>query len=47
MNIRQSEIPALETVGELRVIEAEQVHHCRMEIVDVDFVLGRIKTKIV
>ena len=40
MHVRQSVIAALEAVGELRVIEAQEVQDGRLQVVDVDFVLG-------
>ena len=41
MHIGQPEVAALEAVGQLRVIEAEQVQNRRVQVVDVDRVLGR------
>ena len=38
MDIREAEVAALETIGQLLVIEAEQVHDRRLQVVDVDFV---------
>ena len=41
VHIRQPEIAALEAIGQLRVVEAEQVQNGGVQIVDVDFVLRR------
>ena len=35
--VGESEIPALETVGETLVIESEQVHESGLKIVDMNF----------
>ena len=45
--IREPEIAAGVAVGELLVIETEQREDRRMQVVDVDFVLGRGKTKFI
>src|SRR5262245_19709592 len=45
-HIRQSKITSLETEREFRVIEAEQVQDCRVQIVDVDFVFDHVETEI-
>ena len=47
MHIGESEIPALETVGETLVIESEQVHEGGLEIVDVNFVFSDPKSQFV
>lgn len=47
MHIRQPEVAALETVRELRVIEAEQVQHRGVEIVHGNFVDHGLVTEVV
>src|SRR5689334_18730515 len=47
LHIRQTEVAALETVGELRVIEAEQVQQRRVQVVDVDFVFRGVEAEVV
>ena len=42
MHVCEAEIAALETMRDLGVIEAEQVQHRGVQIVDVDFVLGGV-----
>ena len=46
-NIRQPEVAALKTIGEFRVIEAEQMQKRGVQIVDMDFVLHDVKTEFV
>src|ERR1043166_4084999 len=45
--VRQAEIPALEAVGELLVIETEQVQNGRVQVVDVYSVFSDVKTEFV
>ena len=47
MHIRQPEIAALEPVGQLRVIEAEQVQQRGVQIVDVDRVARDVEAEVV
>ena len=47
MNIREPEVAALEPVRQFCVIEAKQMQHRRVEIVDVDFVLRHVEAEIV
>ena len=47
MHIGEPVVAALETVRELLVIEAEQVHDGRLQIVDVDLVFHDGKTEFV
>src|SRR4030095_422724 len=42
-DIRQAEVSALEFVGQLGMIEAQQGEYRRLDIVDVDLVSGRRK----
>ena len=37
MNVGEAEVSALETVGELFVVEAKEMEESRVEVVDVDF----------
>ena len=37
VHVRQAEVPALVLEGELGVLDAEQVHHGRVQVVDVVF----------
>ena len=46
-HIRQAEIAAAVTVGQLCVIEAEQMQNRGMQIVDVHGILDRLETKLV
>ena len=46
-NIGQPEIPPLETIRELCVIEAEQVEQRRVQIVDMDLVADDVESEIV
>ena len=39
MDVGEAEVAALEAVGQLRVVEAEQVQDRRLQVVDVDLVL--------
>ena len=43
MDIGQAEIAALETIGQLGVIEAQQVQQRRVQIVDVDLSFTALK----
>ena len=36
MDVSQAEIPTAVVVGELRVVEAEQVKDCRVQVVNMD-----------
>ncbi len=47
MNVGQAKIAALETIGQLLVVETEQVEDGRVEVVDVDFVFGRIEAEVI
>ena len=47
MHIGQAEIAALEAIGQLGVVEAEQVQDRGVEVVDVDFVGGRVEAELV
>lgn len=47
VDVGQPEIAALESEGQLRVVEAEKVHHRRVEVVDVDAVLGDVEAEFV
>ena len=46
MHVGQPEIAALEAVGQLRVVEAEQVQDGGVEIVDVDSVGGGVDAEL-
>ena len=43
MHIGQTKIAALEAVGQFGVVEAEQVQDRGAQVVDVDFVGGRVE----
>src|SRR6185369_14000926 len=45
--ISQPIVAALEAVGQLEVVQAEQVENRRVQIVDVNFFLDRVKTEFV
>ena len=47
MHIRQSEVATLKTIRQLRVIEAQQMQHRRVQIVNVNFVLRHVETEII
>lgn len=47
MDIRQAEIAALETVGELGVIEAEELKNGGLNVMDMDGPVGNLHTQIV
>src|SRR5215831_8049574 len=47
VHVGQAKIPALEFVREPGVIEAEQLKHCGMQVVDVNLVLGHVETEVV
>ena len=47
MHVGQTKIAALEFVGQAFVVDAEQVQHGRLEVVDVDGVLGRVVGEVV
>jgi len=44
---RQPEVPALEAVGQLRVVESEQVQQRRVQVVDADLVLDDVEGELV
>src|SRR5207248_10254607 len=46
-HIRKPKVAALKTIGQLRVIESEQVQNRRVQVVDMHFVLRRVETKFV
>ena len=47
VHVGQAEVAALEAVGQLRVVEAEQVQDRRVQVVDVDLVLDRVEAELV
>ena len=47
VHVRQAIVPALETIRELRVIKAQQMHDRCLQIVNVNFVFRDRKTKLV
>ncbi len=47
MHVGQTEMAALDFIGQAFVVDAEQVQHRRLEIVDVDGVLGRVVGEVV
>src|SRR5579884_4364314 len=47
MHVRQAEVAALEAVGQLRVIEAQQMQEGRVQVVDVDLVLDHVEAEVV
>ena len=47
MHVGQTEIAALEAVGQLGVVEAEQVQDRGVEVVDVDFVRRGVEAELV
>ena len=46
MHIRQAKIAALEMVGELGVLDAEEMQNRRVQIVNVNFVLGGMEAEL-
>lgn len=46
-NIGEAEVTTLESVGEFLVLDAKQMHHCRMEIIDLDRVFDHGETQFV
>ena len=46
-HIREAEVASLETICQLRMIEAEQMKQRCVEIMDMDFIGGRVKTELV
>ena len=46
-DVGQAEVAALEAVGQLRVVEAEQVQHRGVQVVDVDLVLDDVEAELV
>ena len=47
MHVGQAVVAALEAVGQLRVVEAEQVQDRGLQVVDVDLVLGDAEAEFV
>ena len=47
MHVGQTEMAALEFVGQAFVVDAQQVHDRRLEVVDVDGVFGRVVGEVV
>ena len=47
MHVRQAEIAALEFVSQLRVIQAQQVQHGGVQVVDVHPVFHHVEAKFV
>src|SRR6476661_6557103 len=47
LDVGQSEITALESIGQLLVIDAQQLQHGRVQIVDVDRVLDHVVAEVV
>lgn len=47
MDVGEAEIPSLETVRQLGMIETQQVQKGRMQVVDVDLVFCHIESKII
>src|SRR5262245_54139445 len=47
MNVRQPEISSLETVGQFRVIESEQMQDGCVQVVDMRGVAGHVETELV
>ena len=46
-DVSQAEIPACVTVGKRLVIEAEQMQHCRVQIMHVNGVFDRFEAKFI
>jgi hypothetical protein len=47
MDIGETEVATLESVGELRVIEAEQMENRRVQVVNMDRVASDVESKII
>ena len=47
MHVDQAIIASLKPVGQLGVVQSEQVQNRGMQVVDVDFVFDRIKTEVI
>ena len=47
MHIREAVLAALELESEAFVVDAEQMHDCGLEVVDVDFVAGDFEAEVV
>ena len=47
LDVGQAEVAALELVRQLLVVDAEQVQHRRVQVVDVDRVLGHVVAEFV
>ena len=47
VNVGEAEVASLETVSQLGMIEAEQVQDRGVQVMDVDFVCSRMKSKLV
>ena len=47
MDVGEAEVPALEAVGELFVVEAKEMEESRVEVVDVDFSIDHAEAKFV
>ena len=45
VDVRQAIIAALEAEDQLFVVEAQEVHHCGLEVVDVHLVLHDLKAE--
>src|SRR5215471_17410675 len=45
--VSQAEIPTLEAIGKFRVIKAEQVKQCRVQVVNRDFVFDDVEAQVV
>ena len=47
MDVGEAEVPALEAVGELFVVEAKEMEEGRVEIVDMDFSIDDAEAELV
>ena len=47
VHVGQAEVAALEAVGQLLVVEAQQVQDRRLQVVDVDRFLGGVEAQVV
>ena len=47
MDVGEAEVAALEAVGQLGVVEAEQVQERGVQVVDMDLVVGGVEAEIV
>ncbi len=47
VDIRQTEIPAAVAIGQLLVVESKEVQDCRVQVVNVDLFLNRLRTELV